>query len=228
MTPEQRRTYYLAHREEILAKQKAAYKAKVKKKKQAEYKRKWDAEHADRLREQRKAKWEARNTEEFRAERRRKYAEKHKDDPMTEHRKRCIEAQKERMTMNLEERKAKKIAKRAEEAAKTDIQKTYQQGEEESIRKRETVIKYIDKWTKRKIFATTTIKDGEFMSEADVRAYYREAVRYFEIEKRLRDTPPTDYTTRNILSYKMRVIEEHFNALLNKKYATKSKIINAI
>lgn len=67
-----------------------------------------------------------------------------------------------------------------------------------------------------------------YVSEADVRAYYREAVRYFEIEKRLRDTPPTDYTTRNILSYKMRVIEEHFNALLNKKYATKSKIQNAL
>lgn len=228
MTPEQRRTYYLAHREEILAKRKEYYKIKAKKKRMAEYKRKWNAEHADHLREQRKAKWEARNTEEFRAERRRKYAEKHKDDPMTEHRKRCIEAQKERMTMTLEERKARKIAERAEKAAKADIRDTYQQAEEESIRKHETVVKYIDKWTKRKIFATTTEKNGEFMSEADVRAYYREAVRYFEIEKRLRDTPPTDYTTRNILSYKMRVIEEHFNALLNKKYATKSKIQNAL
>ena len=228
MTPEQRRTYYLAHREEILAKRKEYYKIKAKKKRMAEYKRKWNAEHADRVREQRKAKWEARNTEEFRAERRRKYAEKHKDDPMTEHRKRCIEAQKERMTMTLEERKERKIAERAEKAAKADIQDTYQQAEEESIRKHETVVKYIDKWTKRKIFATTTEKNGEFMSEADVRAYYKEACKYFELEKRLRDTPPTDYTTRNILSYKMRVIEEHFNALLNKKYATKSKIINAL
>lgn len=228
MTPEQRRTYYLAHRDEILAKQKAAYKAKVKKKKQAEYKRKYNAEHADRIREQRKAKWEARNTEEFRAERRRKYAEKHKDDPMTEHRRKCIEAAQKRTKTPLEERKERIAAEKAAEAAKEDIQDTYQQAEEESIRKHETVVKYIDKWTKRKIFATTTEKNGEYMSEADVRAYYREAVRYFEIEKRLRDTPPTDYTTRNILSYKMRVIEEHFNALLNKRYATKSKIQNAL
>ena len=224
MTPEQRRTYYLAHREEILAKRKEYYKIKAKKKRMAEYKRKWNAEHADHLREQRKAKWEARNTEEFRAERRRKYAEKHKDDPMTEHRKRCIEAQKERMTMTLEERKAKKIAKRAEEAAKTDIQKTYQHGEEESIRKRETVIKYIDKWTKRKIFATTTIKDGEYMSEADVRAYYQEALKYFRLQKQLEETDQRDYSTRNILSYKMRCIEDHFNTLLNKRVNTRSKL----
>ena len=31
MTPEQRRTYYLAHREEILAKRKEYYKIKAKK-----------------------------------------------------------------------------------------------------------------------------------------------------------------------------------------------------
>lgn len=228
MTPEQRRTYYLAHREEILAKRKEYYKIKAKKKRMAEYKRKWNAEHADYLREQRKAKWEARNTEEFRAERRRKYAEKHKDDPMTEHRRKCIEAAQKRTKTPLEERKERIAAEKAAEAAKEDIQDTYQQAEEESIRKHETVVKYIDKWTKRKIFATTTEKNGEYMSEADIRAYYREAVRYFEIEKRLRDTPPTDYTTRNILSYKMRVIEEHFNALLNKRYATKSKIQNAL
>ena len=167
-------------------------------------------------------------TEEYRAKRRAEYAEKHKDDPMTEHRKRCIEAQKERMTMTLEERKAKKTAERVEKVAKADIENTYGQGEKESERKRKTVIKYIEQWTRRKVFAATTDKTGEPMSAADVRAYYREAVRYFEIEKRLRDTPPTDYTTRNILSYKMRVIEEHFNALLDKKYHTKTNIINAL
>ena len=227
MTDEQReyaRRYYAEHREEILAKQKAAYKAKVKKKKQAEYKSKWNAEHADYLRERRKVKWEARNTEEFRPERRRKYAEKHKDDPMTEHRKRCIEAQKESMTMTLEERKARKIAERAEKAAKADIAQTYLQSEDESTRKHETVVKYIEKWTKRKIFATTTIKDGEFMSEADVRAYYKEACKYFELEKRLQQTDPTDYTTRNILSYKMRCIEDRFNELLNKRIHTRAKL----
>lgn len=220
--------YYIAHREEILAKQKAAYKAKVKKKKQAEYKRKWNAEHREEQCEKRRAKWQARNTEEFRAKRRAKYAEKHKDDPMTEHRRKCIEAAQKRTKTPLEDRKARIAAEKAAEAAKEDIRDTYKQAEEESIRKHETVVKYIDKWTKRKIFATTTEKNGEFMSEADVRAYYKEAVKYFEIEKRLRDTPSTDYTTRNILSYKMRVIEEHFNALLNKKYATKSKIQNAL
>lgn len=228
MTKEERRTYYLAHRDEILAKRKEYYKIKAKKKRMAEYKRKWNAEHADYLREKRKAKWAERNTEEFRAKRRAEYSEKHKDDPMTEHRKRCIEAAQERMTMTLEERKAKKIAKLAEKAAKDDIQKTYQQGEEESIRKRETVIKYIDKWTKRKIFATTTEKNGEFMSEADVRAYYQESLKYFELEKRLNDTPATDYGTRNILSYKMRVIEDHFNTLLNKRINTRSKIKNEL
>ena len=180
--------------------------------------------HRDEILAKRKAKWQARNTEEFRAERRRKYAEKHANDPMTEHRRRCIEAAQERMTITLEERKAKNIAKLAEEVARKDIQKTYGQGEEESIRKRETVIKYIYQWTKRKIFATTTEKNGEFMSEADVRAYYREALRYFELEKRLQQTDQRDYSTRNILSYKMRCIEDRFNELLNKRYNIKAKL----
>ena len=227
MTPEEKREYqrdwYKDNSKKVLKKRRKYYKAN--KKKMAEYKRKWNAEHADQIREKNRARY---NTEEYRAKRRAAYAEKHKDDPMTEHRKRCIEAQKERMTMTLEERKAKKIAERAKKAAKADIEQTYRQSEDESTRKHETVVKYIEKWTKRKIFATTTIKDGEFMSEADVRAYYKEACKYFELRERLDKTDPHDYSTRNILSYKMRVIEEHFNALLNKRYATKSQIINAL
>lgn len=224
MTPEERRAkdreYYRLHREEIKAKQRERYNK--------EYKREWRKKNHDEQVAKERERYRRYNTEEYRAERRRKYAEKHKDDPMTEHRRKCIEAAQKRTKTPLEDRKARIAAEKAAEAAKEDIRDTYQQAEEESIRKHETVVKYIDKWTKRKIFATTTEKNGEFMSEADVRAYYREAVRYFEIEKRLRDTPPTDYTTRNILSYKMRVIEEHFNALLNKRYATKSKIQNAL
>ena len=143
---------------------------------------------------------------------------------MTEHRRRCIEAAQERMTMTLEERKVKRIAKRAEEAARKDIQKTYGQGEEESIRKRETVIKYIDQWTQRKVFATTTEKNGEYMSVVDVRAYYQEACKYFRLEKQLNETDPRDYSTRNILSYKMRCIEDRFNELLNKRHNIKAKL----
>ena len=223
MTPEEKRAkdreYYRLHREEIKAKQREKYNK--------EYKREWRKKNHDEQVAKERERYRRYNTEEYRAKRRAKYAETHKDDPMTEHRKRCIEAQKERMTMTLEERKAHKIAERAEKAAKADIQDTYQQAEEESIRKHETVVKYIDKWTRRKVFATTTIKNGEFMSEADVRAYYKEACKYFELEKRMQQTDPRDYSTRNILSYKMRCIEERFNALLNKKYATK-KIINAL
>ena len=69
-----------------------------------------------------------------------------------------------------------------------------------------------------------TIKDGETMSEADVKAYYKEANKYFEIQERLDNTDPMDYTTRNIMNYKLRCIEEHFNTLLNQRQQTKKKI----
>lgn len=225
MTDEQReyaRRYYAEHREEILAKQKAAYKAKVKKKKQAEYKRKWNAEHREEQREKRRAKWQRRNTPEFRAKRRADYRMKHANDPMTEHRKAMIAAFEERTKYTKEEWNALRMAKIAEAQAKKDM--NYQDAEEQSVRKRETVIKYIDQWTRRKVFATTSVKNGEFMSEADVRAYYQEALRYFRLQAQLDATAPTDYSTRNILSYKMRCIEYRFNTLLNKRTNTRSKL----
>lgn len=218
------REWYKKHREEVLAKCKKAYRKKTLKKRMAAYRRKYNAKHADELKEKWKAMWEAKNTEEFRAERRRQYAEKHKDDPMTEHRKRCIETQKKRMAMTIEERKERRIAKQAETVAKKDIRDTYQQSEEKSIRSHETVIKYIDNWSKCKTFTIADGKDGELMSKADVQAYCKEAVKYFELQKRLNETSPSDYGTRNILSYKMRVIEEHFNTLLNRKYRTKCNL----
>lgn len=188
-------------------------------------KRKWYKEHAEEQRQRRKEKWNEKNTEEFRAERRAEYAAKHADDPMTEHRRRCIVAAQERMQTPLEDRKAKIEAEKAMKAAKRDmVEEGFIQAEEESERSRETVIKYIDQWTQRKIFATQTIKNGELMSETDVRAYYNEACKYFELQKRLDETDPRDYSTRNILSYKLRVIEDHFNTLLNKKLSTKSKL----
>ena len=162
----------------------------------------------------------SKNTEEYRAKRRAAYAAKHANDPMTEHRRACIEAAKKRMETPLDERKALK-------AANKDIQKEpgYMQAEQESERKRETVIKYIREWKQRKkIFSRKTIKDGETMSEADVKAYYKEANKYFEIQERLDNTDPIDYTTRNIMNYKLRCIEEHFNTLLNQRQQTKKKI----
>lgn len=220
------REWYKKHREEVLAKCKKAYRKKTLKKRMAAYRRKYNAKHADEIKEKSKARWEAKNTEEFRAERRRLYAEKHKDDPMTEHRKRCIEAQKERMTITLEERKERKINQQAWKVAIEDIKdtETYLEQEEEKTRNRETVIKYIDNWSKRKIFTIADGKDGELMSEADVQAYCKEAIKYFELQKRMNETSPSDYVTRNILSYKMRVIEEHFNTLLNRKYRTKCNL----
>ena len=221
-----KREWYKKHREEVLAKCKKAYRKKTLKKRMAAYRRKYNAKHADEIKEKSKARWEAKNTEEFRAERRRLYAEKHKDDPMTEHRKRCIEAQKKRMTITLEERKERKINKQAWKVAIEDIKdtETYLEQEEEKTRNRETVIKYIDNWSKRKIFTIADGKDGELMSEADVQAYCKEAIKYFELQKRMNETSPSDYVTRNILSYKMRVIEEHFNTLLNRKYRTKCNL----
>lgn len=218
MTPKE---YYHAHRDEILEKRRNEY---ARKKRQREYKREWTKNNPDKVDAYKKKRKAMYKTEAYRAKHRAYYRIRHAKDPMTEQRRRCIEAADERMAMTLEERKAIKIAKQAEKVAKFDIQKTYQQGEEEETRKRETVIKYIKRWTQRKIFATTTDKSGKSMSEADVRAYYKEACKYFELEKRIENTSPTDYSTRNVLIYKMRVIEDRFNTLLNKKLKTKSII----
>jgi hypothetical protein len=71
---------------------------------------------------------------------------------------------------------------------------------------------------------TTNGKNGDVMCAADINAYHREARQYFELQERLDKTDPRDYSTRNVLSYKIRVIEDHFNTLLNRKYSTKSKL----
>lgn len=195
------------------------------KKQKAAYRRKYNTEHAEELKAKRQARWAARNTEEFRAERRAKYAAKHANDPMTEHRRRCIEAAQKRTQTPLEDRNERILAEEAKKVAVKDMKETgFIQSEDESERSIKTVIKYIRQWTKRKIFATTTIKNGELMSEADIVAYHKEACKYFELQENLNKTNPHDYSTRNILSYKMRVIEDHFNNLLNQKYRTKSQL----
>ena len=229
MTAEERRAYqrkwYDEHRTEILRRKRAKYPSKRKKAKMAAYKRKYYAEHAEELKERRKALWEARNTEEFRAERRRKYAEKHKDDPMSEHRRKCIEAAQKRTKTPLEDRKARILADKAKKAAMKDMQESgFIQSEEESERNRETVIKYIRQWTKRKVFTAQDLRDGDRMAEADVVAYHKEACKYFELRERLDKTDPHDYSTRNILSYKVKVIEDRFNTLLNQRLSTKNKL----
>ena len=227
MTPEERKEYdrrrYEKRRKE-LAKKGKRYQAK-RRERMREYKAKWREEHYEEQRAKAKARWDAQNTEEYRAKRRAAYAAKHANDPMTEHRRKCIEAAKKRTETPLEERRARKAQAKAEQAAKKDMQEDgYLQTEEKSERNRETVVKYIRKWTQRKILGRQTIKDGDTMSESDVRAYYREAHRYFEIQERLDKTDPKDYTTRNILSYKLRVIEEHFNNILNLRLSTKNQL----
>ena len=223
---EHNRQWYRENREKVCAKHRARYKKLGKRKKEQlkESKRKWlDETEGGRKYKERKIR--EYNSEEYRAKRRAEYAAKHAHDPMTEHRRRCIVAAQERMQTPLEDRKAKIEAEKAMKAAKRDmVEEGFIQAEEESERSRETVIKYIDQWTQRKIFATQTIKNGELMSEADVRAYHNEACKYFELQKRLDETDPRDYSTRNILSYKLRVIEDHFNTLLNKKLSKKSKL----
>lgn len=195
------------------------------KEQKAAYRRKYNAEHAEELNVKRKARWAARNTEEFRAERRAKYAAKHANDPMTEHRRRCIEAAQKRTQTPLEDRNERILAEEAKKVSMKDMKEAgFIQSEDEYERSIKTVIKYIRHWTKRKIFATTTIKNGELMSEADIVAYHKEACKYFELRERLDKTEQHDYSTRNILRYKMRVIEEHFNNLLNQKYRTKSQL----
>lgn len=229
MTPEERRAYdrerYKEKRDEILAKQRKRYHKMSKRKKERikESKRKWDEEHREERRVRDRARYQ---TEEYRAKRRADYRIKHANDPMTAHRKAMIAAFEERTKYTHEEWKARQLAKAAEAQAKKDMR--YKDAEDESVRKRETVIKYIKHWTKRKVFATTSVKNGEFMSEADIRAYYKESLQYFELQKRLEDSDPHDYSTRNMLSYKMRCIEDRFNTLLNKRTATKSKIINEL
>ena len=227
MTPEEKKEYDRRRYEKLrkqLAKKGKRYQEK-RRQQMREYKAKWYEEHKEEQRAKRKARWNARNTEEFRAQRRAAYAAKHANDPMTEHRRACIEAQQKRMETPLEDRKAEIMAAKAEQAAKKDMQEDgYLQAERESERERETVIKYILKWTKRTMLGCKTIKDGDTMSESDVRAYYREAHKYFEIQERLDKTDPKDYTTRNILSYKLRVIEEHFNTLLNQRLSTKNRL----
>lgn len=227
MTPEERKEYDRRRYEKLrkqLAKKGKRYQAKLRER-MREYKAKWREEHYEEQRAKAKARWDAQNTEEYRAKRRAAYAAKHANDPMTEHRRACIEAAKKRTETPLDERMALKAQAKAEQAAKKDMQEEgYLQSERESERNRETVIKYIRKWTQRKVLGCQTIKDGYTMPESDVRAYYREAHKYFEIQERLDKTDPKDYTTRNILSYKLRVIEEHFNTLLNQRLSTKNRL----
>ncbi len=227
MTPEERKEYdrrRYEKRRKQLAKKGKRYQEK-RRERMREYKAKWREEHKEEIRAKAKARWDARNTEEFRAQRRAAYAAKHANDPMTEHRRACIEAAQKRTETPLEERKALKAKAKAEKAAKKDmIENGYMQAERESERERETVIKYIRKWTHRTMLGCQSIKDGDTMSETDVKAYYREAHRYFEIQDQLDKTDPSDYSTRNILSYKLRVIEEHFNTLLNQRLQTKNRL----
>ena len=230
MTIEERRArnreYYAQNREKICERQRKRYKklGKRDKKRLQEKKREWyeESEKAQVYKERKKLEYK---TEEYRAKRRADYAAKHANDPMTEHRRACIEAAKKRTETPLDERKALKAQAKAEKTAKKDMQEQgYLQAERESERNRETVIKYIDEWTKRKKLGPQPIKDGYTMSESDVKAYYQEAHKYFEIQAKLDKTDPKDYTTRNILSYKLRVIEEHFNTLLNKRLQTKNRL----
>lgn len=209
-------------RRKQLAKKGKRYQEKLRKR-MREYRAKWRKEHKEEERAKAKARRDANNTEEYRAKRRAAYAAKHANDPMTEHRRRCIEAQQKRMKTPLAERRALKAQAKAEQAAKKDMREDgYLQAERDFERERETVIKYIRKWTKRIKFCCKTIKGGYTLSESDVKAYYKEACNYFEIQERLDKTDPKDYTTRNILSYKLRVIEEHFNNLLNQRLQTKN------
>jgi hypothetical protein len=227
MTPEERKEYdrrRYEKRRKQLAKKGKRYQAKLRER-MREYKAKWREEHYEEQRAKAKARWDAQNTEEYRAKRRAAYAAKHANDPMTEHRRKCIEAAKKRTETPLDERRALKAQAKAEQAAKKDMQEEgYLQAERESERERETVVKYIRKWTKRTMLGCKTIKDGDTMSESDVRVYYLEAHKYFEIQERLDKTDPKDYTTRNILSYKLRVFEEHFNTLLNQRLSTKNQL----
>jgi len=222
---EYQRKYYDEHRKEILRRKKAKYPSKRKKAKMAAYKRKYNAEHAEELKAKRQARWAARNTEEFRAARLAAYAAKHANDPMTEHRRKCIEAARKRTETPLEDRKARILADKAKEAALKDMQESgFIQSEEESERNREAVVKYIRQWTKRKVFSAQDLRDGDRMAEADVVAYHKEACKYFELRERLDKTDPHDYNTRNILGYKVKVIEDRFNTLLNQRLSTKNKL----
>jgi len=161
-------------------------------------------------------------TDEYRAKHRAEYAKKHANDPMTEHRQRCIKAANERMQIPLNQRKINKYIQETQKEA--EIELCYLQSEKEHERKRQTIIKYIQKWTKRNVFATRVIHGVEIMKEADIRAYYQESIKYFELQDKLEKLSKNDYTSRNIISYKMRCIEDRFNELLNKHYATNKKI----
>lgn len=228
MTIEERRAkqreYYARNREKIRERNRKRYKKMGKRKKAAlnEKKRQWDREH----REERLAKDRAKYcTEEYRAKRRVAYAAKHANDPMTEHRRKCIEAAQKRTKTPLEDRKARILADKVKEAALKDMKESgFIQSEDESERNRETVVKYIRQWTKRKVFTAQDLRDGDRMAEADVVAYHKEACKYFEIQERLSKIDPKDYTTRNVLGYKLRVIEEHFNTLLNQRLQTKNRL----
>lgn len=216
LTPEEKREryrqYYKENREKILARNRERSKRK-----KSDSKKKWlnESERGRAYREKKRLKL---HTEEYRAKRRAAYAAKHANDPMTEHRRRCIEAAKERTSKPIEQR-------RAEKAAKRDMTDTeFNRSENKSERKQQTVIKYIRQWTKRKVFTVQDLRDGDRMAEADVIAYHKEACKYFELKDRLSNTDPLDYSTRNIIAHRLRVIESHFNEILNKRLSTKSKL----
>lgn len=61
------------------------------------------------------------------------------------------------------------------------------------------------------------------LTDCDIRlpdyTFYRhEARKYMYLQNKMNVTPAEDYSTRNAIAYKMRVIEDRFAELLNKKH----------
>lgn len=223
-TDEQRakdREWYQANRERVLAKNRARYKKMGKRKKEQlkERKRKWHEDHREEILAKNRARYQ---NEEYRAKRRAEYAEKHKNDPMTEHRKACIKAQNERMTMTLEERKAKLMERRAEEQAKKDIRAEQVRESQDHYEERMTDLLL----TQFREHATGKRKGvvSFRLSIQDQNYYIKRARLYEQLGEKLETLDPAkDYSERNIIGYKRTVIWQEFRDLFKKYYHQKDE-----
>lgn len=209
---EKNRKYYQDNREEILKKRKKKYREQTKKARAAKARKKYLHENAEMIKLRNRERFAKKNTEEFKAQRRAAYAEKHKDDPMTEHRMACIEAF---------ERKRNKVRYTEKELRKKPVyEESYYNSEEAIAKERAIVVRNIKEWSDKNYK-----QNGIRLNDEDKEYYHREAIRYFETKEQYESTPPTNFNERNILSMRMRKIEQKFREILTANQK-RNKLLN--
>lgn len=76
----------------------------------------------------------------------------------------------------------------------------------------------------KQVHTTQSKRWGFYLSEPDCEYFKKQAARYYEVTERLENTPANDYSTRNILSYKLECIEDRFRKLIRDANYKQPKI----